>query len=387
MRSEGRRPREQAAGERAISQAGELRSSRIESLRALAALGVVFSHIYLSHFYPSSGAAAYTTFWHRTLLAGGFGVWVFFGLTGYLLYLPFVRRDLAAGPQLSYARYARNRAVRILPLYYVVTVVSLIFVDHVHGVGTWIRFLVFGENFSRTTIARLDGPVWSLVIELHFYILLPFLALGLAAVGRRSVKGVTAALAVLGLAALALRWVTVDHPHTINPLWQYNLPSTFVYFIPGMLLAVLKVSWDRDPPDWLQRNRLARNPATWLALTVPLWVLTIHRYDWDPLVAVVTFLTIGACVLPLDSSPALRALEWRPLAVLGVASYSLYLWHLPIVNHLIIHQMRGDSFLLMLAVQLPLTCLVALVSYRLIEAPFLRIRKGWQGTPAQTTST
>ena len=47
-----------------------------------------------------------------------------------------------------------------------------------------------------------------------------------------------------------------------------------------------------------------------------------------------SFLLVGAAVLPLRSGLLVRVLRWRPLAALGVASYSLYLWHYPIVEHL-----------------------------------------------------
>jgi peptidoglycan/LPS O-acetylase OafA/YrhL len=226
-------------------------------------------------------------------------------------------------------------------------------------------------------VAKVDGPVWSLVVELHFYLLLPLLALGIAAVARGSRARAAVALGVLGVAALAMRWYTVDGVRNIDPLWQYNLPSTFFFFIPGMLLAILKISWESETPTWL-RGPL-RHGSTWLALTVPLWVLVFRDYNWDALVGVATFLTIGACVLPLGQSRVVRALEWRPLAVLGTASYSLYLWHLPIVDHLVTHQLAGDPLVVLVAVIVPLTCVIALVSYRVIEAPWLRIRKRWQG--------
>ncbi len=370
---------QQTPGGRAVRQAGELRSARIESLRALAALAVLCSHVYLF-----AGPAAYRSYRGRVLLGGGFGVWVFFGLTGYLLYLPFARRDLAGGPAPSFGRYAFNRAVRILPLYYVVTLVYLVVLRHPGGPGYWVRFLLFGENFSRATIGRLDGPVWSLVVELHFYVLLPLLAAGIGAVSRGSRTRAVAVLAALGAVALAVRWDTVLRTGGRDLLWRYNLPATFFFFVPGMLLAVLKVSCEEARPDWLRGP--ARRPAAWLLATVPIWLVVTYRYDWDPLVGAATFLLIGACVLPLEPSPLVRALEWRPLAVVGVASYSLYLWHLPIVTELGGHQLRGEPMAMLWIVLVPLSCVIALASYRIVEAPFLTLRKRWQGSPVRAVS-
>jgi peptidoglycan/LPS O-acetylase OafA/YrhL len=71
-----------------------------------------------------------------------------------------------------------------------------------------------------------------------------------------------------------------------------------------------------------------------------------------------------------------RALDWRPLALVGVASYSLYLWHLPIVEAL-----TPGAVL----VSVPLSLLAALVSYRLVEAPFLRLRRRWSSSAYSAT--
>src|SRR3954452_2209266 len=98
-----------------VTQAGELRSARIESLRAIAALGVLLGH----QFVVSEGLR-FDTYWHKLIMGGGFGVDLFFALTGYLLFWPFARRWLADGPPVNLRRYALNRALRILPLYYVV---------------------------------------------------------------------------------------------------------------------------------------------------------------------------------------------------------------------------------------------------------------------------
>jgi peptidoglycan/LPS O-acetylase OafA/YrhL len=82
---------------------------------------------------------------------------------------------------------------------------------------------------------------------------------------------------------------------------------------------------------------------------------------------------VAACVLPLRPGRLVRALEWKPLAAVGVVSYSLYMWHFPLVVHLTSagHMLR--SFVLLV----PLSLAVACVSYFAIEAPFLRLRRRW----------
>src|SRR5436189_6111084 len=87
-----------------VDQAGERRSARIESLRALAALGVLVGHAYgWSHGFAG---AIYGTYHGRVLLSGGFGVFLFFALSGYLLYLPFVRGAFSDRGGIDVRRYA-----------------------------------------------------------------------------------------------------------------------------------------------------------------------------------------------------------------------------------------------------------------------------------------
>ena len=79
----------------------------------------------------------------------------------------------------------------------------------------------------------------------------------------------------------------------------------------------------------------------------------------------------------------MRSLEWRPLAVVGIASYSLYLWHPPIVQGL---TDGADAFLPLLAVAAPLCIVAALLSYTVIESPFLSLRRRWARSSARTSA-
>jgi peptidoglycan/LPS O-acetylase OafA/YrhL len=97
------------------------------------------------------------------------------------------------------------------------------------------------------------------------------------------------------------------------------------------------------------------------------------------LAAPASFLLVGACVLPLRDGLGVRTLDWRPVAVVGVASYSLYLWHVLVIDQLYQHGVRSLGALL--ALSAPLCIGVALVSYAGIERPFLRLRRRWAPAP------
>jgi peptidoglycan/LPS O-acetylase OafA/YrhL len=345
-------------------------------LRAIAALAVVFSHVWL--YAHSFGPSAYAPFQHRVIAAGGYGVQLFFALSGYLIFRPFARRDYFDGERLDTWSYARNRAVRILPLYWCVVVVLLIITQHGGSFSQWWRFGLFAESFSTTTAQTVDGPMWSLVVELHFYILLPLLAWALARFSRRNHWAAVAILLAVALPSVVL-WHLNPAP---NLIWRYSLPATFYGFVPGMVLALLQPHWEQRRPAWLRG--LVSSPDTWLVASVAIWLLAAWLDTWAaPLTAIAAFLTLGAVVLPLRAGRVVRALDLRPLALVGIASYSLYLWHVPIIDRLVRHVPAiGHSSLRLLALALPLALVAAFASYVLVERQALRLRRPWARAPA-----
>ncbi len=367
----------------AINQAGEERSARVESLRALAALAVVWGHVVAASLAlnPALPSASDLGTIERVAYGGGYGVFFFFALTGYLLSWPFAKRYFGGGDSIELGRYAINRALRILPLYYAVVVVVLLFQEHNPGLGVWARFLTFTETLSPGTAGRIVGPAWSLVVELCFYLLLPLLAYAIARLARGSRGRAAAMLIGLALASLAIRVVTIYNADPVDPLWRLNLPATFLFFVPGMLLALVRVSWEERRPAWV-RGPPSRGDL-WILATVPLWALVVlGSYSLDFLVGVAAFGIVGACVLPMRAGPVTNALQWRPLAFVGVASYSLYLWHVPVIKALIDGGV-STGFVALTAIAVPICILIAIGSYAAIESPFLRLRRQWARSSAK----
>ena len=360
-----------------IDQAGEPRSARIESLRALTALGVVAGHVYgaslLERGLELEGVVP------RLVQGGVLTVYVFFALSGYLLYWPFAKRSLDGGPRIDLARYARNRALRILPLYFVAVAVYLL-VLWKGGTGRqWLLFMTLSENFAADTAARFIPVAWSLVVEVHFYILLPFLALFIDRLSQGSLRRAAAVILGLGALSFALRFPTLYAAGSPSAILRYSLPSCFMFFAGGMVLAPLRLELERKRPRFL--DGVLGEPALWLATAAFLFaVAAVGRYR-GYLLAPAGALAVGACVLPLRPSRALDALAWRPLALLGVASYSLYLWH-PVVSYLSRKWFHLEGPWSLAAVVVPASIAVAALSYALIERPFLRLRRRWTRAPA-----
>ena len=354
-----------------VVQAGEVRSARIESLRALAALGVLEGHVF-GWAHKWQPGALYDSFGHRAILGGGSGVFVFFALSGYLLFWPFARQQFGAGTTIDLRRYALNRVLRILPLYYVAIVLLMIIDQHGGHFDQWWRFGLFAWTFSTSTLGTVDGPLWSVVVEIHFYALLPFMAIVLGRVtGRRWGAGVALLLLLAAAGIIFREWALDREPHTAEIL-RYSLPGTFYFFIPGMLVAMLKLRWE----SWSARLPAPLRAApVWLALAAVAWAVHFDRSYAGWAAALGAFLVVGACVLPLSGTAPLRVLDWRPLALTGVVSYSIYVWHMPIVEALA--KATDLGYVPLLALSLAVIAPVAFFSYRLIERPFLEMRRRW----------
>jgi peptidoglycan/LPS O-acetylase OafA/YrhL len=358
------------AGE--VVQAGEARSARIESLRAIAAVTVLVFHVRV--FAPPGPPA------ERFAFTGQLGVFLFFALSGYLLFLPFAREAYGEGKPVELDRYARNRALRILPLYYA-TLAILLVVGHGGGsMREWVRFGSFTQSFFDDTVRnRVDVPMWSLAVEVQFYVLLPILAWLLARFAATT-RRAAVAVAALGLFSIVVweRKVYGGGTGFDVAKWRYSLPVTFFEFTPGMLLALVQVKLERQRrvPRWIPPSDLL------IGLGLGCWIAAAYWARGASLVAAVaSFFLLGAVALPAREGVLVRALDWRALSIIGVASYSLYLWHFPVLEAI---DKRVDlTYFELLGVGL-LTCVgVALASYTVIERPFLRLRRRWGTTLAR----
>ncbi|MGD9517510.1 acyltransferase family protein, partial [Mycolicibacterium sp.] len=219
------------------------RVASLTGIRAVAALLVVLTH------------AAYTTGKYPQGYVGlvysrmEIGVPIFFVLSGFLLFLPWVSAAAAGGPPPSVRRYAWHRVRRIMPAY-VVTVVAAYLVYHFRTAGpnpghTWeglFRNLtltqIYTDNYLYSFLHQGLTQMWSLAVEVAFYVALPVLAYLLLVVlcRRRWRPGLLlAGLAVL--AAVSPAWMWLVHNTTFLPdgakLW---LPGYLAWFVGGMVL-------------------------------------------------------------------------------------------------------------------------------------------------------
>jgi peptidoglycan/LPS O-acetylase OafA/YrhL len=354
--------------------------------------------------------------WPLTLVLPdlAFGVVLFFTLSGFLLYRPFVASILRGKPMPSARKYLRNRALRIAPAYLVILLLvalvlrSALIYDRAGALrsaaltepGLLARNALLVQNYTPSSVLTGIGPAWSLAVEVVFYLALPGLAL-LAWMLARSTstrEGRRAAALAPALLMLAvgvsgkLVAAHVFHPgiyHGWKADWQSVVERSFWchadLFVFGMALAVLRV----DAEDGLLR--FARGVRTAAAPLGLLAYLATARMTGDSeqlgysfyntLMAFAFACLLALVVLPTRStrpSVLVSVLETRPFVWAGLISYSVFLWHEPLVRWLQGHGRTtagatglGTNTVLLLA----LTAALSTLTYRWVELPALR-RKG-----------
>ena len=317
------------------------------------------------------------------------GIYIFFALSGYLLTRPFLWSYLAETPMPRVLRYFRNRALRIIPAFWVVTTAYLIW-EHGRpggGVGGTLAVYGFAQNYYNTASANLLGQAWTLDIEIGFYVMIPVAALLAAVAAKRiTTSPRTRLVGVLTLLLAGFAGSLVLRHHAGNPLDLSYTPFDFLFaFIPGVALAAIE-------PFVAPRLHGARAGRAWagalallcLALLTAFVALPVSDYGLRSLVIalgcgamVATPLiyqwTTGGCWRWLDNG----VMRW-----LGERSYGIYLIHLGLMNHILSRIGHGHSvkttFVLLLIASTVLTLIAADILWRVVELPALHRRLPWR---------
>jgi peptidoglycan/LPS O-acetylase OafA/YrhL len=399
----------------------------VEGVRAVAAVSVLVFHCWR---YGAEGPSrADLGLVNRFLLPHlPLGVTLFFSLSGFLLYQPFVAAALSGSPFPKVGSYFRNRGLRILPAYWVILLAVGVVLpaallrqsrDHlvlgrlVDNPGLALQTATLTQGYSPSGLLTGIAPAWSLAVEVVFYLALPLLGL-LAVVAarraatptRRLLAGLAPAglLLVVGLSGRAVARFLIP-AGGMAPGWDGDWHSVIVssfwakadLFTFGMALAVLYVGLQhglvRLPDRWpLLAVAAAAVITVPTLLVVDRGVIAKTMYAYQLPTSLACTLLLAVVVLPNQAerpSPLLRVLTSRPLVAVGLASYSLFLWHEPLQR--LLHE-RGltldgsGGFVVNLAVLGVLSGLLSALTYRYVERPALRRKTRRQPQPAHQTS-
>jgi len=397
----------------------------LDGVRAIACLAVLFFHV---NFF-----ARETNIWRpihdlgsvigALALAGQSGVTLFFVLSGFLLFMPYAKSMLFHTPWPSLRSFYLRRGFRIIPAYYVTLLLMIVlfhqeYLKLQHLKDIWL-FLTFFMD-APATFQQIDGPFWTLAVEAQFYMLLPLLAFGIGLIVRHGNvvwRTLSVTFCLIALVAWGLLSRYLGHYYQFNPTYTIlSLPRSFIDttlifiygnqgkyledFAIGMLISCAYIYAQNTPADnrW---NRFMRDVSPTLfgvalleLFVMALWHFNIWYYHYalhflDPLLnyydwynEIFLALGFGLFVLAIlfGHRRLKRPFEWTPLRWIGLISFSLYMWHVPLIAFIannFIGELHGwhrsiEYGILwgwVLAVVFP----VSFLSFILIEKPFVRL--------------
>jgi peptidoglycan/LPS O-acetylase OafA/YrhL len=313
------------------------RVASLTGIRAVAAILVVGTH------------AAYATgkyvqgYWGLVGSRMEIGVPIFFVLSGFLLFRPWVKSAATGGPPPSLSRYGWHRVRRIMPAY-IITVLFAFVLYHFREAGpnpghSWMGLLrnltltqIYANGYLGSYLHQGLTQMWSLAVEAAFYVALPLLAyLLLVLICRRRWQPKLLVGALAGLMVISPAWLILVHTDHWFPdsarLW---LPTYLAWFLAGMMLAVLQAMGVRcyafgAIPLAIICYFIVSTPIGGAPTTSPASVN-------EALVKTAFYAAIaGLAVAPLalgDRGRYWQLLATRPMVWLGEISYEIFLIHL-----------------------------------------------------------
>ena len=344
----------------------------LDGLRALSILGVIWSHVWYV-----SGPGYYNTLLKVPVLRNGaFGVSVFFGISGFLITTLLLREQLKRG-RISLRDFYIRRTLRIWPLYYATLALYIVLVlvlqrgtgrDHV-----FFHYLPGYLTFTYTWFAGWEGSgaifnfAWSLSVEEQFYLIwagvlrvlrgaLPVILMCLL-IGIRAATDIGAVRRVVSTDSLAWRMAA----------------GIAVPICLGAILAQMLHS-----ERWFLRIRplLGHRWAAPLFLLALVASLAPAGNTWEWVCWPAACLLVGACVIREDNGIA-WFLRWKFMAYVGVVSYGMYMLNTLVLDCLkpMFNRIGPHHPLLQFPIAVASTVLVAGLSYRFLETPFLKLKE------------
>jgi peptidoglycan/LPS O-acetylase OafA/YrhL len=373
----------------------------LDSVRAIAALSVVALHAFVW-----AGATREATTAAPWVARLDVGVTIFFLLSGFLLYRPFVRARLLGERSPHAAAYGWRRVLRIVPAYWVALTVSALWLGH-HGVfdppAAW-SYYGFAQIYTGHVLGGLS-QAWTLCVELTFYALLPAWAWLMRRFDRDGAGSVRSELVALALLAaigtvyqVVLLATAADATHANTAAALTFLPGYLDHFALGMAIAVASVVAEargRAPRAvaWAERR-------PWLAWGLALaafavvcrgiglsgvGILAEPYTAWQALGRHWLYAVVALGVLlpavfgdPRTGLIRRRVLGNPVLLWVGVVSYGVYLWHDAVFEQAVSWgwlDAGPHPYVTMLAAGVSGALLLAALSFYVLERPLLRLKR------------
>ena len=341
-----------------------------------------------------------------------FGVALFFVLSAFLLFRPYVVALFRNEPGMRTVDFYQHRVLRIFPGYWLALAAMVVFFGmRFRDLGDALSFVFILQPYTGAVLDPRYADfqqAWSLATEVAFYLLVPLVAFWL---GRRLLHHARAAqlrclLVVVGAGyaiGVISRVVLVNAPWSWQRHLLYALPSWLDLFAIGAALAVVS-AWSTEtggvfaPLEWLGRHPV----LSWLGACAVFLLTTRMHLSNDPFTIdgqeyVARYLLYGITALLLlapgmfgdQQVGRLRAvLRSRPLVILGTVSLGFYLFHKAVLSQVAdwtdAAPFQAHLWKLLL-IAYPLSVAIAAVSYYAVERPALHLKRTASASSAART--
>ena len=374
-----------------------------DGLRAIACLLVVWHHT--AQKLNPEGQSPLVGALHFLGMRGEVGVSLFFVLSGCLLSVPFWSSFMESKPFPSIRRYSLNRAARIAPAFWLNLIICNILAVMLFNLEfNWQKFVsaflfINSYHFSTFFPTEINGPLWSIGLEVSCYLLLPIVLYLIFKTARSTawayVGLITAIVALQALNPLIIRLFMTDNN---QKGWQFgidggakqwipywNISTFFTQFLIGSLAALVIVHLRSKQTKSTRLFDLIFVTAAAAAIVLVASRLTPGSPDsftQQPYVA--PFLALFMAVLLVSGSHSIyvsRLLDNRLFSWLAKLSFGIYLWHVVVIE-VISRKFIEDyvyfgltdlwQWVLISAIVLGISIALAAASWRLLESPILR---------------
>ena len=369
------------------------RFAGFDGLRAIAALAIVVLHV------TSATGAVSATSMGRYFARLDVGVTIFFLISAFLLYRPFVDAHLHGQSSVALRVFWWRRGLRIFPAYWVALTAAIVLfgATSLHGFWDYTRHYLLVQIYQPKYGLAGIVPTWTLAVELSFYAALPAYAWVLGAITRRQPVPRRVATEIAGavvLYAFGLAWhigvITTRSTNAVSARW---LPAMSDWFALGILLAVVCSA----APVWslaaAVRQFVDRFADAAFVLAVLVFLLACNiglpvdgtsgtvRQDVARQVLfglVALFLVAPAALGITHRGVGMRLLDSKVAIALGTISYGVFLWHYVWIGQLeswgAFDWIRTGRTVWVLAMTVALTLVTATASWFLVEQPLLKLK-------------
>ncbi len=290
------------------------------------------------------------------VMPGRLAVWIFFMMSGYLI-----------GHGMIYGAYEKtfrgirrfyiNRLLRIYPIFFVVSIVSLLVSYSEYSVDlTFLAEQLFMLQWNHNY--QLNSVFWTLGVEVHFYLIAPLLIFGAQMLFQERLN------TGMGLYLLTLVLVLLYSQSEFFSTWDMrSIMGGITHFVTGIVCAI-----NKDRLIALGKKRYA--VAVLSVLVLLLLALFNHKYGINFVTTLISNL-IGLGLISLhiileDRKMPLNLLV-RGLLIIGVLSYGIYAWH----GFLAIYEIYMDN----LSVHLLMAVMLAYLTYVFVERPLVSLKR------------